>query len=119
MQEKQTCIFFLEIFVIVAVLGFLAAIAIPNIGKMMNNSKAVSRETELHDVQTAVTEMLFDSAAGALESVGPTADMSLVCTRDTPPLVLKDYLLGLEDSSVKLGCTYSFAADGTVLQTIP
>jgi hypothetical protein len=45
--------------------------------------------------------------------------MSLVRTCDTPPLVLKDYLPVMLDSPVKLGYTYGFAADGTVLQMIP
>jgi hypothetical protein len=119
MQEKQASLFFLEIFVIVTVLGLLSAIAIPHAGQMMRQSKAVSREAELHDIQTAVTEMLDDSAAGRLESVGPIADMNLVRTCDTPPLVLKDYLPVMLDSPVKLGYTYGFAADGTVLQMIP
>jgi hypothetical protein len=83
---------------------------------MMNESRAVSREIEFYNIQTAVTEMLYDSTAGRLESVGPTTDMSRVRTSDTPPLVLKDYLPGTNDSPVKLVCTYGFAADGTVLQ---
>ena len=119
MQEKQTSILFLEIFVIITVLGLLSAIAIPHVGQMVNKSKSASRETEFHNIQTAVTEMLYESAAGKLESVGPTADMDRVRTCDTPPLVLKDYLLGADESPLRLGCTYGFTADGTVVQYMP
>lgn len=119
MQEKQLAGLFLEIFVIVAILGLLSAVAIPHVGQMMSKSKRISLETELQNMQTAVTEMLHNSITGTLEPVGPTADMGQVHTTDTPPLVLKDYLLGMSDGSVRLGCTYSFSADGTVNQIRP
>ena len=119
MQEKQVAGLFLEIFVIVTILGLLSAVAVPHVGQMMSKSKFVSLETEFQNIQTAVTEMLHDSISDTLEPVGPTADMGQVHTADTPPLVLKDYLLDVKDGSVKLGCTYSFSTDGTVNQIKP
>jgi Tfp pilus assembly protein PilE len=119
MQEKQTSLLFLELFVIVIVLGLLSAMAIPHVGQMINKSRILSREAEFNDIQTAVTDMLDDSTAGTLQSVGPTADMSQVRTSDAPPLVLKNYLLDAHDRPDKLVCAYSFTADGTVLQIIP
>jgi type II secretory pathway pseudopilin PulG len=119
MQEKRVASIFLEIFLVVAVLGTLSAVAFPNIGKMFSRGKAESRETELRNIRTAVIEMLCESATGRLQPVGPTADMNQVRTNDTPPLVLADYLRGLDDSSLKLGCSYSFHADGTVTQVLP
>ena len=119
MQEREGTGFFLEIVVVVAVLGFLAAIAIPNIGQLINKGKIESYEAELHNIQTAVTQMLTESNTGTLNPVGPAANMSEVQTSDTPPLVLTDYLTGLDGTLVKSGCTYTFAADGTVTQTPP
>ncbi len=119
MQEREGAGFFLEIFMIVAILGILAAVALPNIGQLLDKGKAEACATEFHNIQTAVTEMLADSTTGTLEPAGPTADMSEVKTSDTPPLVLADYLIGLDGSSVKSGCTYTFAADGTATQTTP
>jgi type II secretory pathway pseudopilin PulG len=119
MQEKRLINVFLEIFIVVAILGTLSAVALPNIGRMFNKGKVESRESELHNVRTAVIEMLCESADGILQPVGPTADMGQVCTTDTPPLVLADYLWGLDDGSVKLNCTYAFTADGTVTQVLP
>ncbi len=64
--------------------------------------------------------MLADSTTGQLTPVTtPTADMSTVQTTDTTPLVLSDYMTGLNGTSVRSGCTYTFAADGTVTQTTP
>jgi type II secretory pathway pseudopilin PulG len=119
MQEKQVAGVFLEIFVVVVILGLLSAVAVPHVSQMMSKSKFTARETEFQNIQTAVIEMLHDSIIGTLEPVGPTADMSWVHTTDTPPLILTDYLLGVKDGSVRLGCTYSFSADGTVNQIKP
>lgn len=119
MQERTPSGFFIEIVVVVAILGFLSAIAIPNIGHLVNKSKIKSYESEFHNIQTGVTEMLADSATGIIKPVGPTADMSQVQTSDTPPLILTDYLTGLDGILVKSGCTYTFAADGTVTQIPP
>lgn len=119
MQEREGLGFFLETVVVVAILSILSAVAIPNIGQLVGKGKIESYESEFHNIQTAVTEMLFESATGTLEPVGPTADMSQVRTADTPPLVLTDYLIGLDETSARSGCTYTFTADGTVAQTPP
>jgi type II secretory pathway pseudopilin PulG len=118
-QERTARGFFIEIVAVVAILGFLSAIAIPNVGKLIGNGKIESYESELHNIQTAVTAMLTDSATGTLRPVGPTADMSQVQTSDTPPLVLTDYLVCLDEAIVKSGCTYTFTANGTVTQITP
>ncbi len=118
MQEKKAAGFFLEIFMIVAVLGTLSAIAIPSVGQMIAKTDAVAQESELHNIQTAVIEMLYDSTTGTLEPVGPTADMGEVRTSDTLPLVLADYLLGRDGGSLNSGCSYTFDAHGKVTQII-
>jgi Tfp pilus assembly protein PilE len=118
MQEKQTALIFIEIFAVVAILSVLSAVAIPHAGKMIYQSKMESRQTELHDIQTAVTEMLYDSNSGSLEPVGPVNDLKQVKTRDPQPLVLSDYLLG-GAVCLKSGCFYLFTADGTVVQMMP
>jgi len=119
MQDRAASGFFLEAVAVVAILGLLSAVAIPNIGQLVGKGKVESGESEYHNIQTAVIEMLTDSATGTLQPVGPTADMGQVRTSDTPPLVLTDYLLGIDGTSVRSGCTYTFAADGTVTQIPP
>jgi len=116
-----------ELLVVVAIIGVLAAVAVPNVGKFINRGQTEAYATELHNVQTAVMAVLADSSTGELTPVmTPTKDMSDVATTDTTPLVLSDYLTGLGDdpdtsavtetTCVKSGCTYTFAADGTVSQ---
>jgi len=109
-----------ELLVVVAILGVLAAVAIPNVGKFIDRGRAESYETELHNVQTAVMAMLADSTAGVLDAaVAATDDMTTV-TADTAAISLDEYMTGLDATgSIKSGCTYAFAVDGTVTQTTP
>ena len=111
----------IELLVVVAILGVLAAVAVPNVGKFIGKGKTESYEVELHNIQTATMAMLADSTTGNMTAVGtPTADMSSVVTTDTTALILSDYMTGLDANNlVKTGCTYEFATDGTVTQTLP
>ncbi len=113
----------------VAILGVLAAVAVPNVGKFIGKGKTEAWETELHNIQTAVMAMLSEALSGELDAVvAPpgTADMSTVTATSplaVPPatgdLILSDYLTGLDVTSVTSGCTYSFTLDGTVTQVTP
>jgi len=123
----------IELLVVIGILGAIAAIVVPNVGKFIGEGKTESYETELHNVQTSVMAMLIDSATGQLDAaVGPTSDMSTVLATTlggTPgDLQLSDYCTGLGDdpttpavetTCTKTGCQYTFAIDGTVTQTTP
>ena len=113
----------IELLVVVAVLGVLAAVAVPNVGKFIGQGKTESYSAELHNVQTAVMGMMIDAANGQLDlEVGATADMSSVtATKDAAgDLKLSMYMAGLDaNGCVKSGCTYAFTTEGTVTQTLP
>ena len=119
MQKQAGAGYFIEILVVVAILGSLFAIALPNIGQLFSKGRMESYDTELRNIQTAVTEMLSNSESGLLIPVGPVSDMNQVQTFDTPPLVLTDYLYGLDGGMVRSGCAYTFAADNSVTQMRP
>ena len=111
----------IELLVVVAILGVLAAVAVPNVGKFIGTGKTQSYEVELHNIQTATMAMLADSTAGVLDgAVGPTIDMKLVQV-DSDAHSLDEYMTGLSDNgTTKIqGVTYTFATDGTVTQTTP
>ena len=119
MQEKALASVFLEIFVVTVIIAVLAAVAIPNVERMVNAGERKAGEAELHDIQSAVAEMMFDSATGALVPVGPTSDLDRVRTCDTPPLRLVDYLPPADAAGAGRDCSYAFTADGTVIQCLP
>ncbi len=119
MQEKQVAGLFLEIFVIVVILGLLLAITIPHLGQMMSKSKPVSPETEFQNTPTEATEMRGDSDAGTLEPIGPAGEISQVHTCGMPPPFLSDYLLNTDNDSNELSYFYSLATNGTVNQIVP
>ncbi|MBL7166727.1 MAG: prepilin-type N-terminal cleavage/methylation domain-containing protein [Dehalococcoidales bacterium] len=110
----------IELLVVVAVLGVLAAVAVPNVGKFIGQGKTESYETELHNVMTATMGMLADSSTGVLDgAVAATNDLSTVLSTDAVAgdINLSMYMAGLNaDSTTKSGCTYAFAVDGTVTQ---
>ena len=111
----------IELLVVVAILGVLAAVAVPNVGKFIGTGKTQSYEVELHNIQTGVMAMMADSIAGELDSgVGPTTDMKLV-TVDSGAQSLDEFMTGLSDNGTTkiLGVTYTFLVDGTVTQTTP
>ncbi len=114
----------IELLVVVAVLGTVAAVAIPNVGKFINQGKTESLEAELHNLQTAVAAMLVDDTAAnsALDPIAvglATADMSTVVTVGDG-LTLSSYMTGLDANDlVQTGATYWFDADGSVHQIVP
>jgi hypothetical protein len=114
-QEAQNAAVFLKIFAVLAVLGVLAAFAVSHVGQMTARARAIARQIEYDNIQVAVVEMLYVSGTSTLVPTGPVKDLGQVVTSDNPPLVLTDYL-GSNYKNAKLGCSYNFASDGTVVQ---
>ena len=106
----------IELLVVVAILGVLAGIAIPNIGKFIGRGKAESYDAELHNIQTGIITMLADSSAGILDSAySDITNMGLV-QADSGNLTLSAYIIGLNaDNTVKTECTYTISQDGGVI----
>ena len=106
--------------VVVAILGVLAAVAVPNVGKFIGKGKTEAWQTELHNIQTATMAMLADSTAGVLDAASSNITDLDTVTADTGAVLLSSYVTGLNaDGTVKTGCSYAFTVDGTVTQTTP
>jgi len=101
---------------VLGIIGVLASVALPHAGDMIYREKAREKEAELLQIRSAVSEMLQLSPSGKLESIGPVADLALVHTADAEPLILTDYLPPDMPGKISSGCSYSFTADGYVLQ---
>jgi hypothetical protein len=115
-QHKQASVFLVGIFVALGLLGILAAVALPHASDMVYQSNAQNKEDELLHIQSAVTEMLFESPDGTLVSIGPVTDLTMVRTTDAAPLVLADFLPPEINPILDSGCLYSFTSEGLVVQ---
>ena len=115
-HHRQTAIFMVIAFVTLGILGLLSAVAVPHAFNMAHQSKSAVNETELLKIRAAVEDMLQQSPAGKLISIGPVSDLSLVKTADEPALELTDYLPPEITNPITSGCTYGFTSDGLVVQ---
>ncbi len=119
----------IELLVILAILGVLIALAVPNFARLLGAGKSQTASTETQTIQTAVFAMLKDTADGKLDAgqdcfTTPTDDMSTVkATRSssaagTGDLNLTMYLLSVsfqsDGKTLKSGNTYTFDIYGSV-----
>src|SRR4030042_7091667 len=86
----------IELLVVVAILGVLAAVAVPNVGKFIGKGKTESYETELHNIQTATMAMMADSTSGNITAGTGVATTDLdTITTDGGAIILSSYVTGL------------------------
>jgi type IV pilus assembly protein PilA len=64
----------IELLVVVAILGVLAAVAVPNVGKFIGKGKAEAAESEYSNVVTAVTAAMADAVSDTVEDGGAVAN---------------------------------------------
>jgi type IV pilus assembly protein PilA len=104
----------IELLVVVAILGVLAAVAIPNVGKFMGTGKSQAADTELHNVQTAVLAAMADTNSGNVSNPGTfDATNDVTVSGNTS---VGDFIVGYSTGDAVHGI-YTVAGDGTVTQT--
>lgn len=106
----------IELLVVVAILGILAAAAIPNVGKFVDRGKTEAKDAELHNVVTSVMAMIADSTAGKLDANYPIASDFRLVLADGASKKLSDYMTGLDPTTFtpRTGCTYNITQSGSV-----
>jgi len=120
----------IELLVVVAILGVLAAVAVPNVGKFMGKGRAEAAKTELHNVQTAVLAAMADAGAGTMpgaphdfgdtdqDQATPGVDVTLDDGPDGLPGTPDDISVGsfIVGGADNVQGDYDIADDGTVTQ---
>lgn len=116
----------IELLVVVAILGVLAAIAIPNVGSFIGEGDQAAQDTELHNIQTGVLAVMAITgedmqAVGDIEAVNDpdagTDDMTTFHALVSTNVTVADYVIGLTDAgTTKTKCEYSVSTDGKVVQ---
>ena len=106
----------IELLVVVAILGVLAAVAVPNVGKFMGKGTVEAANTEAHDVQTAVLAAMADTNTSGLTAtgtVGPAHTSAVFASDGTTAVAVHDYFVG------NLEATYTLGADGQITTAAP
>ncbi len=112
----------IELLVVVAILGVLAAVAIPNIAKFMSEGEQEAKDTELANVQTAVIAMMADVNASSC-SGGTGVDTydevhAVTATDGTNTVTLDSYILGFESGDT-LSQPYNIDATTGAVKVTP
>ncbi len=99
----------IELLVAVSILGILAAVAVPNITKLIGSGKAEAGVTELQNVQLAVTSAMADQKVSAIAggSLNSTTNVTVSST------TVGAFITG---GVASLHGTYTVATDGTATQ---
>ncbi len=88
----------IELLVVVAILGVLAAVAIPNVGKFLGKGKTEAASTELHNVQTMVIAAMADANTGNVTGGNPVIPNTAINFGDDD---------GLPATTTKIDCVVS------------
>jgi len=78
----------IELLIVIAILGIIAAVVVPNLGRFMGRGKVEAANTEVHNVQTAVTAcMVENNWATCSGTVGPGDASSVTGPSSATPTV--------------------------------
>ena len=111
-----------ELLIVVAIIGVLAGVALPNISRFTGSGQTQANATELQNVQTAMDLAMADNALTASDAAAACADLSIVgactVTGAVTPLDLTDdvYLAPDYMRTVTTRCTYDWDTAGLVTQ---
>ena len=111
----------IELLVVVMILGTLAAIVIPNVTRFMGEGDEEAKQTEMANIQTAITALMFADEATALASDYTITDFDTceAVVTDASPSTgnnLTTFFLGMKTGDELLQ-TYHVATNGSL--TIP
>ena len=96
-----------ELLVVVGILGILAAVAVPNVGRFVGSGKTQANASELKSVQTALDTYMADAGVAAVAAQAATSIMT-----GTDPVLSPNYL-----RSGTTRCEYAWTVAGVVTQS--
>jgi type IV pilus assembly protein PilA len=111
----------IELLVVVAILGVLAAVVVPNVGSFIGEGKEQAAQTELHDVQLAMTATMAKATVATVDPL--VAALPADWLNDLAALPLREggvltFDMDFDDYLIDTGTSfwYSWDAGGKVAQ---
>jgi len=101
----------IELLVVVAILGVLAAVAVPNVAKFIGTGTGEAAATELSNVQLAVVAAMADQQAGTIAGGPFGAGSDLTIAGSTTSTTVGAFIVG---GAASVQGTYTVDTDGTV-----
>ncbi len=106
----------IELLIVVAILGVLAAVVIPNVTRFVGSGETEAAETELHNIQLAVTSMMLENGLTSIPGfvTAATNDMGAF-PDDTTTLASRGANAAFVSAAVADGWTSGDEQDGYLL----
>lgn len=101
----------IELLVVVSILGILAAVVVPNVGRFINRGEQEAAATELHNVQTAVMAIMVDRGLTALTATSSPGTNDMTAFPSTSVALYPGFV-----TMSRSAWNYWVDADGTVHQ---
>ena len=99
-----------ELLIVIAILGVLTAVAVPNVGRFMGRGEVESANTEYSTLQTAVMAIVADAGRSDVAAGTDITSGSSITVGGTA-YALSDYVTGT------IKGTYSIDTDGVITGT--